>query len=355
MKILILFSLLFSSSLMASKPTFEGLFRNGNNPDIGGELIVLNVIIQEMQNSEVLQNILVKDEEKMATESSPLMMAGDTKKRAIKFIFSLEKSERVGMIQLNYDDIKMENTHLKKVIYNPNLLETLKVEPKFERNLLYSLLCMVSLNEARPISNLMKKLDKEFTLISEGLNKEKLNLLKSYRDYLMAIQKDPNLKEKLNDPLRPIDPESKTKVDGILKSSLYIKNDKVKLFKKGKEFYWKIELENIEGLFSNEDNHLNELSLKTLDGESSVVFGDYILLDGIHEIPKEMIIKTTGNYLYKVELSEYKVYADSKKEFYKRAEEYQKSLNENKMRLEKQNATDAPVKEIDRISNTLLF
>lgn len=320
---------LLSFNLLAAKPTIEGLIRNGNNPELIGNLVMVKLAIEEIPNHEILQKTNMEKAEEFKATLEPILMERKVEPKYIKFVFSLEKKDKIGLIQLEYSDGSMKNEFLDKVGYFPNLIKDIDLDAKLERSLFYSLVTMFSLNDSRTMSTLFKKLDLEYKTNKELMNPEKISLLNRYKLYLGKIKESPEEKEELVNPLKPIDEERKQKVKEILGSSMYHKGNKVSLIRKGGEFFWEVALTNINALFTNDDQRIDNLKIRTIDGEIKTTFGEYLLFNGIQELPKIMMIKSLNHRIYKAKFIDYKIY-NSKKKFYKRVENYKKLLEKIK-------------------------
>jgi hypothetical protein len=320
---------LLSFNLVAAKPTIEGLIRNGNNPELIGNLVMVKLAIEEIANHEILQKTNVENAEEFKAKLEPLLMERKVEPKFIKFVFSLEKKDKIGLIQLEYSDGSMKNEFLDKVGYFPNLIKDVDLDAKLERSLFYSLVTMFSLNDSRTMSALFKKLDLEYKTNKELMNPEKISLLNRYKLYLGKIKESPEEKEELINPLKPQDEELNQKVKEVLGSSMYHKGEKVSLIRKGGKFFWEVALTNINALFTNDEQRIENLKIRTIDGEIKTTFGEYLLFNGIQELPKIMMIKSLNHRIYKAKFIDYKIY-NSKKKFYKRVENYKKLLEKIK-------------------------
>ena len=356
-KKILLLCLISSFSLQAAIPTMEGLFRNGNSPDLNGELVVVRLMIEENNNEALLRKVKIEDQEPLDETLDPILLEKGDKSKFVKFIFSIERNNRIGVIQIEYANNQMKYSEIDRVEYIPNLLKDIDLDANLERRLFYSMVLMYALNDSRAISGNLKKLDFEFKTNKEIINQEKIDLLKKYQRYLESIKKEPDLRGVIPNPLKPDDVEELIKVKEMLTSSIYLKSNRVQLIRKKGKFYWEINLTNIYALFHNETNRLDTLKVTTFNGEMDIRLGEYILFDGIHELPKNMVIKTTKQRLFKVVFLDYKNFSKSKRSLSSRAKEYKKHLAEQyRVKGFNKNSTDVGGGEnLEKISKIFLF
>ncbi len=96
LKIVIVLFVFFTSFIaFASKPTFEGLLRNGKNPDVNGPLIIIDIMLEEIQNDYFLRNTRIGQEDKMKEDLNPILRGEKLQPKYLKLIFSLEKKHAI--------------------------------------------------------------------------------------------------------------------------------------------------------------------------------------------------------------------------------------------------------------------
>ncbi len=337
------------------KPTMEGLFRNVNSADVEGELTLVRFMVEELKNEGVLKQVKVEE----ATETSnvqPLMMEEKSEPKFIKLLLSKEKDDRIGLVQLEFKDNKMNNNEVTRVEYFGDIVKQVITEPSLSKKLFYSLILMYTMNDSRSISDTLKKIDMDFKTNKESIDKEKMDFLKKYKNYLEAIKRDPDLKESVPNPLKPESEEEREFVKKLERSSIYTNSEKIKLVRKENEFFWELGLNNINALFENKTGRLNRLKLSFLGGDIDVRANDYLLFNGVHELPKNIIIRNSDQRLYRIVMIDYKNYQNSSKSLSKRAEEYQKFLTEmNQAQGFNITSSDFSTKKVDVVQETFLF
>jgi hypothetical protein len=281
-KIILLCLLTYSLSIFSAVPTMEGLFRNGSNEILSGNLVVFDIMVVEQPK---IQEI----EEK-------------TKENFLKLIFFQEDDKSINLYQFQYSDSQMSDKNIVRFAKVSNLSGKLKGDLNLERSVLFAVLKMIGLNNSNSITYILKKLNQDFKFNREILNWEKMALYKEYRDFLS--EKDKSSKPS---PLNPIRPEDKTRVDNLLKSSMYKNTGDVKLVKKDGDFYWLVELDKSTALFSNENHYLKEMKLKFQKGSIELDFDEYISLNGMQPIPGQIMIKDINERFYKIKFLSFNI------------------------------------------------
>ena len=305
--ILILLSFI-SLGVGAAIPSVEGLFRNGHNADPSGELIVLKVQVSETKELDEIPMEETTEEELKAN-----IQEEKTKVSYYKFIFRYEGDQRLQLIQVGYKDGKMGKDSIFSVEYRRRASEIQKSFVSTETNLFYSLLTLLSLNYRYYMKDLLVSSNQDFQENKLILNKEKIKVYESYKNYLKMTKEDEALKETMANPLKPEDLEERAKVKEVLNQNMFVRQEQVKLVKKSDRFFWNIQLENLEANFENDTHRLVDMVLRTPLGEVSVLADDYILFDGIHELPKRLIIKTANKKSYDLRFLSTQHYTQNKK------------------------------------------
>jgi len=319
---LILALLILSISASEAKPTLEGLFRNSNSPELDGNLVVIKMMLEEVAtaNSDVS---LSTEEQDLKTPMEP---------RFYKFIFSTEIEKKTQLLQVEYKNNLMKRNDIKKSLYFKNLSEKIKEDVYTERSLFYSLLMMFGLNNSEGMKNILQKYGTNFVDNKNLMNEEKIKLINSYKTYLTAIKEDKTLKEELISPLKPEDIEEKEKVDTLLKAPMYKDSENITLSKEGQKFFWKMNLENVKASFSNEEHRLLRFELDSAEGNILGNFGDYILFDGRHELPKIIVLRDKANRQFKIRFLSFKSFVNKGKNLLERAVDYKKIEDELKLK-----------------------
>lgn len=289
------------SNVFAVAPSVEGLFRNPNSQDIDGNLVVLKAMI-----------------EREATEEEYY------KPSYYKFIFSVEADERVRFLQVEYSEGRMSNDDIVSTLYLNNFLPKVKNDELVERSLFYSLLTMYGLNKSDAISSILKRYSQSFVSNKNSLNKEKVDLFDRYKKYLTAIKENEEIKEELKSPLESEDEEEKKRIQEIKAMSMYSESESLKLIKEGRNFFLNLDLNGVTARFTNEEHRLVRMKVVKGTEEIESFFSDYILFNGRHELPKQILIKDQGRVSYHIRFLGLNIFNNTGDNLEKRALRYKK-------------------------------
>jgi len=332
MKLLAIIIIFFMGNLFAAIPTVEGLFRNGNNKDLSGNFVVLKFNITEVPTEDAINKVNMNGAGKQNGLADALLSKIYPVKYC-KFIFSLETEGKFQLLQVVYSKSNMNNDSLVSVNYIPDLNNSIVNDSGMERRLLYSLLMMFSLNESSGIASILKSHNQNFIDNKSLLNIDKKNLLEKYKEYLLAIKKDKDSMVNIKSPLSSDEPIEKAKISKILNSGMYSKAPEVKLIRENKIFYWEVAYENFNALFEHQSHRLNKINMVVKEGTISGLFGDFILFDGIHELPKTVILKDTQEKKFKIRILSLREFTNKGKLLAIRATKYFEKLNASKNKL----------------------
>jgi hypothetical protein len=290
----------YTQTSSAAVPNAEGLFRNPNNQDLAGNFVKVDLLLEELPSSTVSEN---QEEEK------PLR----SKKKFMKYIFSIDKDRKVKVIQIEYVGEKMRDWEIRNMSYFPNIFSNLQKDSNYSRVSFYSQLMMFSLNDSRGMSIFLKKINSDYELNYRIMNKEKVRLFKKYKNYLVKINKNKDLKKKLISPFHPIDDEKGLKLKEILSSRTYKETEKVNLIRRGGKFYWSLGLDKANALFENKTHRIKSFSIDTGRGHLEYEFGQFISLDGVHELPQNIYFRGLDGKKYRISFLSYKNFASKLK------------------------------------------
>jgi hypothetical protein len=324
-KYLIICLVLIGNMAMASVPTVEGLFRNSSNKVVTAEAVIVSYSIEEQQNellmqkteSEVVNNGL---ETEMLKEKTKPIFVKET-------LYKDSDSNTVQSIKYLYNSGEMKKRDMVKFKYSPNYRSKIINEFNVNKRLLSSLAMMYLRNNSEVIGTLLKEKGNNYLSNKQILNSDKTKLLENYKEYLISTKEDPDLREELSSPLNPTDLEEKGKVLDLMKKNIYQKTNQVKLVKTQNGFRWNVDLGTINAEFSNEGHRLKKFNLQS-NGNIEVTTGDHVLFNGIHELPKVIIFKSSNDRVYKIRFLSLKHYQSYKKSFSKAIKNLSKSEKE---------------------------
>jgi len=209
----------------------------------------------------------------------------------VKFLMSVDKYDRVQVVQAIYSNGKMKSESLLDVKYISNLKEKIKNSPE-RKALFYSLLSTFVLNRSTEMSELLKLRSKDFKTNRELMDPEKKGLYERYKRYLSVTKEDKSLLDSMDNPMNPSDPDAQKAVNAIREKPFMQKDPSVSLQKRGGGFYWKVDLDVLEASFESETFRLENLGFGGADKSLKFSFSDYILFDGTHELPKYIKMKS---------------------------------------------------------------
>lgn len=329
--ILVLMCSFYTYISSAAIPSAEGLFRNPNNQDLTGNFVRVALLLEELSTSSVTGN----------EEESPLTL----KKKFLKYIFSIDKDRRVKLIQIEYIGEKMRDWDISKVSYFPNIFSNLRKDSNYSRVSFYSQLMMFALNDSRGMSIFLKKINSDYELNRHIMNKEKVRLFKKYKNYLVRINKNKDLRKKLTSPFHPADDEKGLKLKEILSSRTYKETEKVNLIRKGGKFYWSLGLDKAKALFENKTHRIKSFSVDTGRGHLEYEFGQFVSLDGIHELPQNIYFRGLDEKKYRISFLSYKNFTSKLKKGriarrYKKWKKRWKKAKEKKVNRDLMTTTD---------------
>ena len=278
-------------------------------------------MLEEVPNVENLEETKMQQAGNLA---EPILSANKLEKKYFKIIFSKEKEGVTQFLQAEYENSTMKNSSLLKTRYFPDLKAILENNVQVERNLFYSIVSMYALNDSRFISNFLSKHGEGYQSNQLVLNEEKFKLLDEYRSYLSAIKGDEALKETRESPLNPEDEEKGKLVKEVLKTAMYKPSDRIKLERKGGDFFWRVDLQSVQAYFTNEKHQLKTLEVTTPSGNLSMNLSDYILFDGIHELPKDIYFRDLADRHFRIRFLSFSNWINKGKTLEVRAKDYLK-------------------------------
>lgn len=325
--------------MLAAIPTVEGLFRNSNNADVDTDTIVIRVKVEKKAKETLIigdenkELEVTKEGESSNVEKLPTEVT-DKKESPIylKLIFEQEDKKPIKLLQVVYENSQMTKEAIIKADLFKNLNELTLKDQNSERVLIYSLLTMFGLNTSEIVSSLLKKHNVDYRSNKEMLDPEKHELMRKYKGYLEAVKKDDAIKDSLNSPLESEDEVEKEKLKEIMKRRMYLASNQVRLIRESGKFYWRVKLENLEARFSNVEQNLLNIMLNTPNGQIQSTVSDYVLLDGSHELPKNIIIKDIIDNTFHFQILSFSSFNSKNKTINQRYQEYLEMLQKSEVK-----------------------
>ena len=147
--VFILTGLLVQAS-WASTPNLEGLLRNGSNPDVTSDTVILSFSVKEVSGVDSLEKSRPKDIE-----------AGGRNEIFVKMYLS--KNKGLHFLQATYDTSDMKPSSLKSVVYKKDFSESLsRKEFDPDKDIFYATLLALTLNSDRAFLNLFRKTNADY-------------------------------------------------------------------------------------------------------------------------------------------------------------------------------------------------
>ncbi len=279
-------------------PTPEGLFLNASNEEVEAETIVFTFKLTELEPEKEMVLVsprdLEIDKEKISTlKQEPQYFRG---------IFQRLSEDSWEFLQAQYKLPSMKNDSLVHFYEGSRFIDFMSKKTKLNpaQDLFYSSLMMIFLNEKRPFVKFLSQTNKNFKLNEQLINMEKRELYENYGKYLQAIKDDETLKDELISPLRPDDPEEMERVEKLINQPFYQNFPGISLVRDQKDFFLKLSLENFTAKFKNSNYQMQNFVFEDLGRRVSASFYDYVLLNGKHEVPKN-VIYDIGSRRFKLE------------------------------------------------------
>ena len=170
MKFLLLFFAL-SQTAWSYVPTVESLFRNGSNPDMGGNVAIVNLKVTKVDPSGIVQ-----DEKNSHSEY-------------FRIYYTRTSDDVVKLNQFKFPDQSFnEDDFVHRAYYSNFNAFTLANQPaSVEKSLFYGVMQSLALQDGQYLVNYLKSKGLPVKLNKEIINREKINLLAQYKQYLVTI------------------------------------------------------------------------------------------------------------------------------------------------------------------------
>ena len=312
MKLMMLIFTVFATTLtFASVPTEEGLLKNLNNAEVSGKYITVKAMIRSMPTSTVPIGAV-------AGAAAEL-----TRPDFYKFIISIENPNVISFFQVAYSSAQMLNSQVKDVKYIPDLLGAMKKDKNQETSFFYGIYLMLTTNYSGGVEAFLEKSGVQLIKNKNILNGEKIKLLKAYRTYL-ATNKG---KGDVNSPLNPVDPQNKAKTLELFRSNTFERSKNIELVKVENEFRWKVDWKNIKAYFTNEEKRFRLMEYSTGDSVMKIEATDYVLFNGVNELPKNILVKDPRGLLTTIQILALETRKNIDKKLTEQYEEAKKSIS----------------------------
>ncbi|OFZ14189.1 MAG: hypothetical protein A2X86_04880 [Bdellovibrionales bacterium GWA2_49_15] len=253
----------------AALPSIEGLFKNLNNKPVTEKLVTIKAKIKT----------IISD-----------YPEGQTKEYYIKVLLLQRNEYQLDVLHTIHTSPDFNNKTVVDYKYSDDIAATIVKGEEDISLSFYALLSMFGTNNSKVITTLLKKRNSDYVNEKEVLNQEKIRLLEAYLGFL----KSGEAPDSGNSPLKPRSDAEKNKIDELMGTRFYKLPTALKMVKIGKEISWVLKLENVDAYFDNETFRLKKLKSNLYEQVVAYDFGNYILMDGIHEFPRTINILNEG-------------------------------------------------------------
>lgn len=310
--------LLFSSfSALAYIPTVESLFRHGENPDVTANGVSVTFAIKKIDGS-------VKSE--VPSDSSLLSEAKS--EDFYKLFFTKISSDSMKVAQTRYDNSSFsEGSLIGKQFFSNFTAYTIKSNPEdTEKGLFHAMLRSMVFNDGAFIINYLKSLGVPVKLNNEIINRQKVEYLASYKQYLVAINKDRTSKKTELNPLKPDDLVEREKIEKVMSGPMYVDQGQVKLTRDNGEIAWLVTADSFEAVISYKERDIKRFKYKSPLGEIEMTCKDYWLANGTHSLPRYILVKDYKGESYQVEILNLRHYLEKEVDLINRLKKWDSLL-----------------------------
>lgn len=305
---------LLTTSAFAYVPTVESLFRFGSNADVTSNGISIGLVVRRIHAQ--------------AEEGDGNLVKEKRPEEFYRIYFTKAAGDTLKVAQVRFRDTNFSESTIDHKIYYPNFTpHTLKPVPEqLEKGLFYSLLHSIAFNNGSALVTYLKDLGVPVKLNSEILNRQKIELLASYKKYLTTIAQNRAARKTEKNPLLPEDPAARERAESIMNESMYVDNGDVKLGRDEGRIAWVINSGNFESVVAYNQRSVQKYKYKSAGGEFSVTCKDYWLANGTHYFPKTFQIKAMSGENFEVEVVELRHYIEKDDDLVRRQKRWDQVL-----------------------------
>lgn len=274
-------------------PTVESLFRHGSNPEITANGVSVAFVVKKIENGPQADG-----------RSDESLFIKTKEEDFYKIFFTRMSSDVMKVAQTRYSNSTFSEASLTEKLYFPNFTSyTIKSTAEdSEKGIFHGLLRSLVFNDGAFLLNYIKSLGIPVKLNSEIINRQKVNLLANYKQYLFAINKDRTSKKTEVNPLRPDDAEARDKADTIMSEPMYVDQKHVKLSRENGDVAWLVNAGQFEAVVSYKNREIQKIKYKSQLGDYELICKDYWLANGTHGMPRYIIIRDYKGEMYQIEI-----------------------------------------------------
>jgi len=299
MKLIAALLCLLSFRAQAYIPTVESLFRHGSNPDVTANGVALTLVVKRMGASSV-----------DSKESS--LLVGQKNEDFFKLYFTKVASDLMKVSQARFDNNTFgDNALIDRVFFSNFSSHTLKAgAEEAEKGIFFGVLRSMIFNDGVFLINYLKSLNVPVKLNNEIINRQKVEYLASYKQYLVAINKDRTNKRSMQNPLKPADAAQREKIEAVMNEPMYVDQKMVSLTSEEGQMGWLVSASGFEAVISQQEREIKRVKYKSTLGEVEIYCKDYWLANGTHRMPRTLVVKDFKGESFQVDIINMKHYLE---------------------------------------------
>jgi hypothetical protein len=314
----LLLNVFFSTWAFAYVPTVESLFRHGANPEVSQNGVSLTLVVKRGLYA--------------ANPGSPIsdvsLLRDQKQEDFYRLFFHKGSGENLKLSQTRYGDKSFSDSSLQHKTHYSNFgAHSIKSSVEFmERGIFMGVLTSMALNNGTMLMNYLKGLGVPVRLNSEILNRQKVEMMASYKHYLAVINRDRNARKTEANPLRPEDREARVKAEQIMNESMYADTQQVRLSREDGEMAWLISAGPFEAVLSYKERAIKRINYKSPAGDFEIVASSYWLANGTHAMPRYLKVRSINGESWVVEVKNLRHYNEREDEMVKRINRWDEQL-----------------------------
>lgn len=309
-------ALFLTTSVFAYVPTVESLFRHGSNPDITANGVSITFVVKKVEAG-------------TKTSGSDVSLLNETKTEDFyKMFFTKVSNDVMKVAQTRYENNTFNEASLLEKIYFSNFTAyTVKGSPEeSEKGLFHGMLRSMIFNDGAFIVNYLKTMGVPVKLNSEIINRQKVEYLASYKQYLVSINKDRTTRKSTQNPLKPEDAAAREKIDSIMNEPMYVDQKQVRLSREDGEMAWLITAGQFEAVVSYKTREIMRLKFRSQLGDYEIQAKDYWLANGTHALPRYILVKDYKGENFQIEILNLRHYLEKEVDLVNRLKKWDSLL-----------------------------
>lgn len=294
-------------------PTVESLLRHSSNSEINSNGVALTFMVKKIEAGT-----------KNSGNGDASLLADSKAEDFYKLFFTKINNDVMKVSQTRYANNSFSEGSLQEKIYYPNFSPyTIKGDSESsEKGVFQGVLRSIIFNDGTFLVNYLKSMGISVKLNNEIINREKVEYLAAYKQYLIAINKDRTIKKTETNPLRPEDPAAREKAERIMAEPMYVDQKQVKLSREDGNMAWLISANNFEAVVSYQEREIQKVKFKSQFGEFEILCKNYWLANGTHSVPRTMLIKDFKGETFQIEITNLRHYSEKEDDLIRRLKKW---------------------------------